>query len=223
MLERTLVVYCRSVRYVVWGIGRSVSLLMPLLASVVAFEVFARYVMNTPTIWAYDTSLFIFGYISALGGAYAQQKQSHINVDILYLKVPIVIRRCFSILTIVLAVGFLIVMTKLCFEKFLETYEYGFRRQSEWAPRVDHFWLMMAVASLIFIAEYSVQFIGHVFALITKRELIPGAYKEHEHAAQHQPDNADTKQANKSDNEEALTAKHAVATDNIVVGGSRGN
>ncbi|MCW8346396.1 MULTISPECIES: TRAP transporter small permease subunit [Vibrio] len=230
MLEKLLVVYCRSVRYIVWAIGRTVSFFMPVLAGVVAFEVFARYVLNSPTIWAYDTSLFLFGYISALGGAYAQQKQSHINVDILYLKVPVFVRHCFSLITIILAVGFLIVMAKLCFEKFLETYQYGFKRQTEWAPRVDHFWLMMAVAAVIFIAEYSVQFICHLFALITKRELIPSAYVDHLHAAQHQPDNADTKKANITEPDVTGDAEYADSqskthpiSDSIIVGESRGN
>ncbi|MDN3683722.1 TRAP transporter small permease subunit [Vibrio sinaloensis] len=50
---------------------------MPILAATVAFEVFSRYVLGKPTIWAYDVSLFfLFGYIAALGGALAQQKQS---------------------------------------------------------------------------------------------------------------------------------------------------
>ncbi|EAZ99104.1 hypothetical protein MELB17_05999 [Marinobacter sp. ELB17] len=51
--------------------GKAAAYLMPLLAGIVAFEVFARYVLNSPTIWAYDMSLFLFGYVTALGGAYA--------------------------------------------------------------------------------------------------------------------------------------------------------
>ncbi|MGF1697100.1 TRAP transporter small permease [Vibrio lamellibrachiae] len=225
--ETILLNYCRAVRYIVWAIGRSVSFLIPLLAGIVAYEVLARYFLDSPTIWAYDTSLFLFGYISALGGAYAQQKKSHINVDVLYLHVPMTVKRLFSLITIILAVGFLVVMANICFEKFLETLEYGFKRQSEWAPSVHHFWLMITVASVIFIAEYSVQFINHCFALITGRELLPGLYQE-EHAAQNQPDNADTKSINqgklankeKPDNEKS--ANHAESV-NVSVGGEHGN
>lgn len=221
-LEMLLVSYCRGIRYVVWAIGRSVSFLIPLLAGIVAYEVLARYFLDSPTIWAYDTSLFLFGYISALGGAYAQQKKSHINVDVLYLHVPLVVKRIFSLITIILAVGFLVVMTKVCFEKFLETVEYGFKRQSEWAPSVHHFWLMISVSGVIFIAEYSVQFINHCFALITGRELLPDLYKE-EHAAQNQPDNADTKRVNQvttSNDEKSETHAKSI---NISVGGEHGN
>ncbi|MCW8332430.1 TRAP transporter small permease subunit [Vibrio paucivorans] len=199
MLEKLLVQYCKSVRFVVWAIGRSVSFLMPVMAFIVAYEVFARYFLDAPTIWAYDTSLFLFGYISALGGAYAQQKKSHINVDILYLHVSITVRRIFSIVTILLAVAFLVVMTKVSFEKFLETVEYGYKLQSEWAPNVHHFWFMICVAGVLFIAEYTAQLICHVFWLLTKRDLMPGIYEEQVHTAQQQPDNAETKKANQKE------------------------
>ena len=63
--------YCLGVEFIVRLIGRSVSFLVPLLSLVVAYEVFARYILNSPTIWAYDLSLFLFAYIAALGGAFA--------------------------------------------------------------------------------------------------------------------------------------------------------
>lgn len=171
MIVPVLKGYCHLVRYIVKVIGRTVPLLLPLLAGIVAFEVFARYVLNSPTIWVYDTSLFLFGYISALGGAYAQQRKAHINVDIIYLKVPKYIRCIFNIITIALAVGFLILLAKMSFEKFQESLKYTYRTPSEWAPEVYHFWLMMTVAAVIFIAEYSAEFIENIFYLVTRRAL----------------------------------------------------
>ncbi|HEY5715250.1 MAG TPA: TRAP transporter small permease [Psychromonas sp.] len=171
MIEQLLKGYCRFVRYSVKLVGRAVPVLLPILAGLVAFEVFARYILGSPTIWVYDTSLFLFGYISALGGAYAQQKKSHINVDIIYLMVPKYVRSIFNLLTIVLAVGFLILLAKMSFEKFSESLQLNYRTQSEWAPEVYHFWLMMTVSAVIFIAEYSAEFIENIFYLFTRRAL----------------------------------------------------
>lgn len=211
MLEKILLSYCHSVRYIVFIIGRSVSFLMPLLAGIVAYEVFARYFLNAPTIWAYDTSLFIFGYISALGGAYAQKKRAHINVDVVYLRAPKIVRRIFNVITIILAVGFLVVMVYMCFDKFIESVEFNYRRQSEWAPNVHHFWLMMTISGIIFIAEYTVQFIVAVYYIFTRKELLSTVAAADEPSSQHQPDNADTKrQLNILNNE-------------IVAGESNGN
>ncbi len=171
MIEQLLKGYCRFVRYSVKLVGRAVPVLLPILAGLVAFEVFARYVLGTPTIWVYDTSLFLFGYISALGGAYAQQKKSHINVDIVYLMVPKYVRCIFNVLTIILAVGFLVLLAKMSFEKFSESLQFGYRTKSEWSPEVYHFWLMMTVSAVIFIAEYSAELIENIYYLFTRRAL----------------------------------------------------
>jgi TRAP-type C4-dicarboxylate transport system permease small subunit len=171
MIVPVLQGYCRLVRYIVKGIGHTVPLLLPLLAGIVAFEVFSRYILNSPTIWVYDTSLFLFGYISALGGAYAQQRNAHINVDIIYLKVPVYFRRLFNVITIILAVGFLILLAKMSFEKFQESLKFTYRTPSEWAPEVYHFWLMMTVSAVIFIAEYSAELIENIYYLFTRKEL----------------------------------------------------
>jgi TRAP-type C4-dicarboxylate transport system permease small subunit len=168
MIVPVLQGYCRLVLYIVKVIGRTVPFLLPLLAGIGAFEVFTRYVLNSPTIWVYDTSLFLFGYISALGGAYAQQRKAHINVDIIYLKVPKYVRCIFNLITIALAVGFLILLAKMSFEKFQESLKFTYRTPSEWAPEVYHFWLMMTVAAVIFIAEYSAEFIENLFDLFTR-------------------------------------------------------
>jgi TRAP-type mannitol/chloroaromatic compound transport system permease small subunit len=175
MIEKILIGYCRIVQSLIRGIGRSVAYLLPVLASVVAYEVFARYVLDRPTIWGYDTSLFLFGYISALGGAYAQQKGAHINVDIIHAKVSERVRRSFDLLTAVLAIGFLAVMAKVCSGMFFESLELNYRTQSEWAAPLHHFWLMITVSAVIFIAQYSVQIIYNLFYLLTGRKLLQHA------------------------------------------------
>jgi len=145
---------------------------MPILALVVSYEVFARYILDKPTIWGYDTSLFLFGYIAALGGAYAQQRDAHINVDIVHGKVSERTRIIFDLMTAILAMGFLAVMAKTCFGMFLEALEFGYKTKSEWAPPMHHFWLMITVSAVIFIAQYSTDFICNVYYLCTGKELL---------------------------------------------------
>jgi TRAP-type C4-dicarboxylate transport system permease small subunit len=214
MIEQILHAYCGSVRYAIRFIGRSVSILLPLLAGMVAFEVFARYILGQPTIWVYDTSLFLFGYISSLGGAYAQQKKAHINVDIIYVKLPKYVRSIFNLITIILAVGFLVLLAKMSFEKFTESMQYHYRTKSEWGPEVYHFWLMMAVSAVIFIAEYSAEFIENLFYVCTRRTLFSKKSSEEKalSSLQHEPDESeeignDPLQTNKpscSDNEAVI-------------------
>jgi len=53
---------------------------VPLVAAV-AFEVFARYLFNAPTIWSFDLTYMLYGALFMLGAAYALHKGAHIRTD----------------------------------------------------------------------------------------------------------------------------------------------
>ena len=56
-------------------------LLVPMiLANVV--EVFMRYVLGTPTIWAADVTVMTYGSLFMLGSAYTLFKGAHVRTDI---------------------------------------------------------------------------------------------------------------------------------------------
>ena len=166
---------CVAINRLVYYTGLSASLLMPLLAMTVAYEVFSRYVLNAPTIWAYDVSLFLFGYVAALTGALAQQKRSHIIVDVLYLAVSARIRALFNLLTFSLAIFFLAVIFYMSLGKFEEAVEFDYRRQSEWAPSMAHFWVMMMVACSMFVLQFISDMLQSGYFLVTGQRLLPEA------------------------------------------------
>lgn len=172
MLSKVLAFYCLGVNRLIYLIGVSASLLMPLLALTVAFEVFSRYLLGKPTIWAYDVSLFLFGYIAALGGALAQQNKAHINVDVLYLSVSMRMRSLFNLASYSLAIFFLSVVLMMAFGKFEEAVEFNYRRQSEWAPSMAHFWVMMMVACGAFILQFTSDMIQDLYYVVTGKALI---------------------------------------------------
>jgi TRAP-type mannitol/chloroaromatic compound transport system permease small subunit len=64
--------------------GRISSFLVLVITGVILFEVIARFVFGTPTIWAYEISLALYGIYVALIGAYTLVHGVHVNVDILY-------------------------------------------------------------------------------------------------------------------------------------------
>ncbi len=172
MVTPILKFLCRASDAIVMVAGHIAAMLMPVLAGVVAFEVFSRYLLDAPTIWGYDTALFLFGYIAALGGAYAQQKRAHINVDILYLKVSGTSRRIFDLLTGVLAMFFLYVMIIMALGKYEEAIEFDYRTQSEWSAPMWHFWVMIMVAAGLFLMQLIRDFIANVYRLVTGQPLM---------------------------------------------------
>jgi C4-dicarboxylate transporter DctQ subunit len=55
-----------------------------LAALILLMEVFLRYVFNSPTIWAHETTVFLCGVAFIFGGLYCTCRDSHIRVVLLY-------------------------------------------------------------------------------------------------------------------------------------------
>ncbi|MFT4942047.1 MAG: C4-dicarboxylate transporter DctQ subunit [Paraglaciecola sp.] len=60
-------------------------------------EVFLRYVLNSPTSWAHETTIFICAVAFVYGGLYCAARNAHIRVVIIYDYVPAKIRRVLDI------------------------------------------------------------------------------------------------------------------------------
>jgi len=52
------------------------------MTAIVLYDVFRRYVLNDPTIWAFDIASFLLVYIIFLGLGLALQDGSHVSVDL---------------------------------------------------------------------------------------------------------------------------------------------
>jgi TRAP-type mannitol/chloroaromatic compound transport system permease small subunit len=49
-----------------------------------SYEVCARYLFNSPTLWAYDMTFMLYGSFFMLGASYTLQRKAHIRTDSLY-------------------------------------------------------------------------------------------------------------------------------------------
>lgn len=64
--------------------GRIVAwLIVPMVLSL-AWEVFARYLFEAPTIWAYDMTYMLYGTFFMLGSAFTLLRKGHIRTDTFY-------------------------------------------------------------------------------------------------------------------------------------------
>ena len=50
------------------------------------WEVIARYILNSPTIWSYEVTYFLYGSHFLLGAAYVLSVDAHIRIDIFTLQ-----------------------------------------------------------------------------------------------------------------------------------------
>ena len=70
-------------RLSIW-IGRSFGWCILILTLSVAYEVFVRYVINAPTVWAFDMMGQMYGALFLVAGPYALAQDSHVRADVVY-------------------------------------------------------------------------------------------------------------------------------------------
>jgi len=67
-------------------LGQAAKYLTFVLIGIISYEVFTRYVLDAPTIWAYESIKMSGGILAVLGFAYVHRHNAHIRVDLLYNK-----------------------------------------------------------------------------------------------------------------------------------------
>ena len=65
-------------------VGQMFAWCIVVLTLAVAYEVFSRYVLRSPTTWAFDASYILYGALFIMAGAYALSRNSHVRGDFLY-------------------------------------------------------------------------------------------------------------------------------------------
>lgn len=72
----------------VW-VGRAFGWCILILTLSVSYEVFVRYVLNAPTVWAFDVMVQMYGALFLMSGPYALAQDSHVRGDVLYRLFPV--------------------------------------------------------------------------------------------------------------------------------------
>ncbi len=84
---------------ITWRLSRVAMILVAVIVAIMMFEVFMRYVLEKPTIWVNEMSLWMGGWVYLLAGIYAMQQRSHIRIFLLYDIVPIWMKKLFNCLS----------------------------------------------------------------------------------------------------------------------------
>ncbi|RYH12307.1 TRAP transporter small permease subunit [Tropicimonas sp. IMCC6043] len=109
-------------------------------AGILLLEVFLRYVLNSPTIWAHETTTFLCGISFLYGGLYCASRNTHIRVVLIYDMLPRKARRLVNIFisfASFIAAGFFTYAAWIMSEKAFFTPVGDFRMErsgSAWNP-----------------------------------------------------------------------------------------
>ena len=129
-------------------------LIIPMVGSLV-YEVFARYLFDAPTVWAYDMTYMLYGTFFMLGSAWTLQRGGHIRTDSFYAnwsprRKAIVDAACYVLFYLPAMVVFL----KLGAEYFWKSFQQNERIvTSPWLPIVWPFKFVMPVTAALLIIQ----------------------------------------------------------------------
>lgn len=87
-------------------LSRAAMLLPALSVTAMFYEVVARYLFDSPTLWAFDLSWWLAGTTYLLAGPYVMQQRSHIRITIFYDMLSPALRRGCDILGCALTLAF---------------------------------------------------------------------------------------------------------------------
>jgi TRAP-type mannitol/chloroaromatic compound transport system permease small subunit len=104
------------------------------LIAALVYEASVRYFFNSPTVWANETSQYLFGIFFLMGGGYTLQHKGHVRVDIVLLALSKRTRRIMGIICYTLSFLYLCVRLPISAEKAWESIYYMEVLDSIWKP-----------------------------------------------------------------------------------------
>lgn len=150
--------------------GKATSYLILLLTAVITYEVVLRYAFNAPTIWAQETSTYIFGAFFMLGGAFVMRHDGHVRVDIIYARLSPRDKAIVDLITFpiffFLFLGILVTEgTKMA----IWSWTIWERTQSPWSPPIYPLKTVIPVAALLLLLQGTARYIRDVLILVKNR------------------------------------------------------
>ena len=144
-------------------------LVLPLVLFTV-YEVFARYALNSPTIWAYELGTMITGAYFALGMAYTLKEKAHVRIDVFYNNFSRKTRSTISV------IGYIVLFLPIIFWLTFALWGYALESlisgetsgQSAWNPPVWPIRVFIAYGFTVMALQAVAEFIKHASVVLNK-------------------------------------------------------
>lgn len=128
-------------------------LILPLIL-VVVWEVIMRYGLNSPTSWAFELTVFLYGTHYSFALAYAHKHNNHVSIDIMEARLPEKPRRILRIVTNAVlflpTIGMLAYYTCVLAANSWQQWEHA---SSSWAPPIYPVKTLMAIGFILFFIQ----------------------------------------------------------------------
>jgi TRAP-type mannitol/chloroaromatic compound transport system permease small subunit len=141
------------------------------MAAIVLIEVVLRFAFDRPTLWAYETSLFVFGGYIVLTGAYTLLVQGHVNVDIIYGSRSPRARAILDVCTASLFFLFMWFLLRYSLAQTITSWRLHEVTNTLWHPPYYPLKTTLPVACILMLLQGLAKFIRDLYMALTGKEL----------------------------------------------------
>jgi TRAP-type mannitol/chloroaromatic compound transport system permease small subunit len=143
---------------------------VPLIAAS-CYEVFSRYVLNEPTLWAFELGYMVMGAHFLIGFAYTLREREHVRIDLFYARFSRKAKALIDAATYLLLLLPLAVWLAVAFgDKVVKAYESHERSgMSAFNPVIWPFRLVMCAAFVLLALQALAELI-RCYLVITRNE-----------------------------------------------------
>ena len=152
-------------------VGRIISLLVIAMCVIILYEVVARYIFNNPTIWAHELTTFIFGGLILLGGSYTLRHRAHVNLDLLYRRLPLRPRAILDVCSHLFFFFFCGVLMWKGWEMAASSLVAGEHTMSKWAPPLFPVKVAIPLGAFLMLLQGLSKYIKDFLTAVTGKEI----------------------------------------------------
>lgn len=148
-------------------IGRAISWLTLAMISVLMLEIVARYFLDSPTIWAHETSTMLYGAFCILAGSYTLRHRGHVRSEVIYGTMGRRMKGLSDSIVFTLSLIVLLVFFKMAVEFAADSWavrEYS--NKSIWQPPLYPIKTVIPVAVGLMILQVLAELLRAVLALL---------------------------------------------------------
>jgi len=128
-------------------LGKAISWLCLAMIGVLLYEITARYLLNSPTEWAHETTTMLYGTFCVLAGVYTHKHYGHVRSEVIYHLFPVRGRAFLDVITGLVSLVVFAVFFVVVFEFAADSWANGERSsKSTWAPIIYPFKTVLPIA-----------------------------------------------------------------------------
>ena len=151
--------------------GKIISYAIYIMFVCILFEVFSRYALNKPTIWANELSVYLFGALGVLAGAFVLTQDQHIRIDILYSRYSPRTKAIVNCITVIFIIFWACLIIYYGWPVFLKTFMRNELSITAWRAPLWPIRLMIPVGGILLIVAAVSKLLKSIFTFITREEI----------------------------------------------------